>query len=143
MAIRSMMGVTWSPRDSGCSSLSHSVALNLPGQPQDVGQGTSGGPSAEAHLLCLYACSLPGLGGPLCSAAPASLPWELMSFWPYSPGCPQAPDSAWPLLLLSPQPVPRTCFLSGPTSPLPAHTHTQFRTVPLGSHPSPWLREPM
>lgn len=29
MAIRSMMGVTWSPRESGCSSLSHSVALNL------------------------------------------------------------------------------------------------------------------
>lgn len=106
MAIRSMMGVTWSPRDSGCSSLSHSVALNLPGQPQDVGQGPSGGPSAEAHLLCLYACCLPFLGGPLCSAASACLPWELMSFWTYSPGCPQAPGSAWPILLLSPQPAP-------------------------------------
>lgn len=140
------MGVTWSPRDSGCSSLSHRVALNLTGQPQDVGQGTSGGPSAEAHLLYLYACSLPGLGGPLCSAAPASLPWELMSFWPYSPGCPQAPGSAWPLLLLSPQPAPRTWLQHMASSWVqhpPSPPHTQFRTVPLGSHPSPWLREPM
>lgn len=39
MAIRSMMGVTWSPKDSGCSSLSHSVALNLSSQPEKVGQG--------------------------------------------------------------------------------------------------------
>lgn len=51
MAIRSMMGVTWFPRESGCSSLSHSVALNLPGRPQDVGRGTSGGLRAKAHPL--------------------------------------------------------------------------------------------
>lgn len=51
MAIRSMMGVTWSPRESGCSSLSHSVALNLPSQPQGVGLGTSDGPSPKAHPL--------------------------------------------------------------------------------------------
>lgn len=51
MAIRSMMGVTWFPRESGCSSLSHSVALNLPGRPQDVGRRTSGGLRAKAHPL--------------------------------------------------------------------------------------------
>lgn len=53
MAIRSMMGVTWSPKDRGCSSLSHSVALNLSNRPQEVGQGPPGtSPFQATPCLC-------------------------------------------------------------------------------------------
>lgn len=87
MAIRSMMGVTWSPRESGCSSLSHNVALNLPSRPQDAGQGTSAGSSAKAHPRWMPAFT----HAPTWPGAPACLLQQLVSFWAYGPSCPPDP----------------------------------------------------
>lgn len=84
------MGVTWSPRERGCSSLSHSVALNLPSRPQGVGQGTSGGSSAEGHLLWTpaFTHALHLAWGPSSLfSCPCLPPKELVSFWPSGPSC--------------------------------------------------------
>ena len=153
MAIRSMMGVTWSPRESGCSSLSHSVALNLPSRPQDVSQGTSGGRSAQAHPLGARACPVlaarPGVpsAGLSCPCLPppgaASRPWAQAGprvvrpaqlFWMRRAGPSSWLNLAGLSLLLGPQPAglapPRR--MVGPAEP-------GFRTAGLPSqrHPSP------
>lgn len=83
MAIRSMMGVTWSPRESGCSSLSHRVALNLPSRPQDMGEAPLVALPLRTALWFVGSCLYPPSAWP---GVPCSAQMPL----PASPGswCP-------------------------------------------------------